>query len=97
MPTNQWLKQSGDLIVIEVLVSPKAKKNKIVGLHDGCLKIRIAATPTDGKANTELIKFLAKSLGIPSYWIKISSGHTSKRKTLDISGITKEAVEGLLE
>jgi hypothetical protein len=83
-------------IVVEVLISPKASKNKIVGVHDGRLKIRIAAPPVDGKANLELIRFLACLLDIPTYDIEIVAGHTSKKKTLRITGVTKTMIDGTL-
>lgn len=96
MPNKSWIQEKGEAIIIEVLISPKASKNKIVGLHDNRLKIRIAAPPVDGKANIELVKFLADELGTPTYNIEIETGYSSKRKTIKISGITKDVVEGLI-
>lgn len=52
-------------LYIKVKVLPKSPKNEIVDImEDGTYKIRIAAPPTDGKANAELMKFLKKSLGL---------------------------------
>lgn len=52
-------------VYIKVKVIPKSPKNEIVDImEDGTYKIRIAAPPTDGKANAELMKFLKKSLGL---------------------------------
>jgi len=95
--TSAWFNEAKGFITIEVLISPKASKNKIVGLHDNRLKIRIAAPPVDGKANQELIRFLSNVLGIPTYDIEIDAGHTNKRKTVKISGVTKEAIGKLAE
>lgn len=101
MPDNEiissWLREEKEAIIIDVLVSPKASRNKIVSIYDGRLKIRVAAIPENGKANTELIKFLAKILDIPTYDIEITAGYSSKKKTLRIKGVTKQTVEKLVE
>jgi uncharacterized protein (TIGR00251 family) len=51
---------------------------------DGVWKIHIAAPPVDGRANKELIRYLAKALDVPRSEIKILKGHTSKQKTVGI-------------
>lgn len=72
------------LIVISVKVIPNAKRNEIVGWENEELKIRIKAVPEDGKANEELIRFLAKTLKISKSQIEIVRGHTSRHKQLAI-------------
>lgn len=42
-------------------IVPCARKTGIVGtMSDGALKVRIAAVPEDGKANTELCRYLGE-------------------------------------
>lgn len=53
-------------------------------MHDGALKISLTAPPVDGKANAALIAFLAGRLGIAQSSIAITSGYTSRQKTLEI-------------
>lgn len=66
-----------------IRVVPSASKTEIVGwMADGCLKIKIAAPPVDGKANQELIEFLAKTFGVSKSDVEIVSGQTSKKKTI---------------
>jgi uncharacterized protein (TIGR00251 family) len=68
-----------------VRVIPNSSKTECVGwMSDGCLKIKIAAPPVDGKANQELISFLSKTLGIQKNEIEITSGLTAKKKTLRV-------------
>jgi uncharacterized protein (TIGR00251 family) len=68
-----------------VRVVPSASKTEIIGwMSDGSLKIRLAAPPVDGKANGELVSFLAKILGVSKNEIEIVSGQTSKKKTLRV-------------
>lgn len=65
-----------------VSVTPNAGRTEIVGWKADALKIRVAAPPVDGKANKELIQYLAKNLGVPKSEIEIVSGHTNKRKRI---------------
>lgn len=76
---------------LKLHIQPGAKKNEIVGLHDGALKIKIKAPPEDGKANKELRAYLAKLLGTPQNTISIDSGESSRKKTLSIAGLTIES------
>jgi len=48
------------------------------------IKIRIAAAPTDGKANRHLIKFLSKKFKVPQKQISIVSGQSSRQKRVRI-------------
>lgn len=66
--------------LIRIKVSPGSRKDEYIStLPDGTIKIRLKATPTDGKANIWLIEFLEKETG--EKW-EIKSGFTSERKTL---------------
>lgn len=48
----------------------------------------------DGKANAELIKYLAKTLGISKSGVRILSGESSRDKIVEVSGI--EGAKALL-
>ena len=56
------------------------------------MHLRIAAPPVKGKANQELITFLASLLGISKGDLAIEKGLTSKRKVISIAGLTQEQV-----
>ena len=71
----QWADQ--DLILVCHL-QPNASKSEFAGLHGEALKVRIQAPPLDGKANTELIKFLAKQFGVSKSAISIISGELNR-------------------
>ncbi len=65
-------------------VIPNSPKNSIEGMQEGVLKVRIKAAPDKGKANDELIEFLAKSFKISKNQITILSGHSSRLKKIKI-------------
>ena len=79
--------------VLHVRVTPRAKRDEIQGLHAGRLKIRLAAPPVEGKANTALIRFLAAQLGIQASRLSLASGEKSREKTVAIRGVSADAVQ----
>jgi uncharacterized protein YggU (UPF0235/DUF167 family) len=56
------------------------------------LRIRLAAPPIDGAANTALIAFLAGALELPKSSIEIRAGDTSRLKMLHVLGDAREIV-----
>ncbi len=50
------------------------------------LKARVRAVPEDGKANAALLKLLAKTIGVPKSAVTLVAGHTSRVKTLRLTG-----------
>jgi uncharacterized protein len=77
---------------ITVQVVPRSGKNDITW-EQGVLKARLTAPPVDGAANEALIALLAERLGLPKRDIRIVRGATSRRKTVEIAGMTPEALE----
>jgi len=77
-------------VMIRVYVQPKASRNSVVGIHDGCLKIAVTSPPVEGKANSAVAGYLAKLLGVAKRDISLSSGQSSRRKVFQVSGKTME-------
>jgi uncharacterized protein (TIGR00251 family) len=70
---------------IRVKVIPKSSKTQLAGyLPDGTWKVKVAAVPEKGKANRELLQFLAEHLGISKSRIRITSGETSQLKRIRV-------------
>jgi uncharacterized protein (TIGR00251 family) len=81
----------GDTLTLAVRITPKASRDALgdfVALPDGrhALAVRIAAPPVDGAANTALIAFIAKTLGVSRTSVTIASGDTARLKLLRITG-----------
>jgi uncharacterized protein (TIGR00251 family) len=75
--------------ILQIKVIPSSSVNKIAGKfvdekNRKYYKINIKAPPEDGKANQELVKFLAKELKIKKSQITIISGETARMKLVEI-------------
>ncbi|MBE9182193.1 DUF167 domain-containing protein [Oculatella sp. LEGE 06141] len=70
--------------VLRVKVKPNSKSQIIKTEEDGSLLIHLKSPPVEGKANTELIKLLAKTYGVTQSSIRIKAGQSSKRKLIEI-------------
>lgn len=83
---------------IVVHVVPRASATVVVGRHGDGLRIRVAAPPVDGAANDELVRFVARRLGLTRRAVAIARGHTGRKKTVVIEGVSSEvALRRLLE
>lgn len=81
---------------INVYVQPRASKTAVIGMHDGAVKIRLAAPPVDGAANAALVEFVAEQLGIAKSRVRIAAGLASRRKTVEVDGVTAQQLAAAL-
>jgi len=78
------LHEKGELY-LRIKVHPNSSKNDLSGvMEDETLKINIKAVPEKGKANIELIRFLAREFNIDKSMIRIISGTGERTKLLKI-------------
>ena len=82
---------------LAVHVSPNASKNEIVSFDNGILRIKVAAPPVKGKANAELVSFLAGVLNISKRGVIIVRGANSRNKLISIEGLSEEDMACRLE
>ena len=86
----------GDLIYLDLKITPNAAKTEVLGVADNRLRIKVAALPQDGRANAALIAFLSKETKCPKKDITIKSGAAGRLKTVTMPAAYKEAAEKLL-
>ncbi len=84
-------------VLISLHVQPKASKSRIIGLHDGCLKLAVAVPPVEGKANKAVVKFLAKMLGVPPRDVTVKSGSLSRRKLVAVNTLNVSEIRSIIE
>ena len=85
-------------MIVRVRLSPNSSSCAVNGIMDAAdgnklLKISVNSVPEKGKANKELIEFMAKKIKVPKSSIEIISGDTERVKRLLISGKIKELEE----
>ncbi len=79
-----WRRDDGVALVLTLHVQPGARRTEVAGVHGDALRIRLAAPPVDGKANAELVRFLADAFGVPRQQVTLVRGETSRRKVVRI-------------
>jgi len=82
-------------VTLDVLVQPRASREKVGPVHDGRLKVAVTWPPVDGGANAAVVALLAKALGVPRSAVEVIAGATSRRKTVRIGGVLRAAVAAL--
>lgn len=69
---------------LTIRVQPGAARSEVVGPHGDALRVRVASPPVDGKANAELVRFLAEHLGVAKAAVEVTRGHTSRTKVVTV-------------
>ena len=77
---------------LTVHVQPRASRTGLCGMYGDALKLAITAPPVEGKANKEVIAFLADLLKIPKRDITIISGAQSRTKRCRIGSLAEGEV-----
>jgi len=94
MVSMDSISESENSVVLRLQVKPNSKKQEIVlDSLDKKITIFVKAPPDKGKANKELLKFMAKILEKNTSEISIVAGLTSRDKTIIIRNNTKQNVE----
>ncbi|XP_063702939.1 UPF0235 protein C15orf40 homolog [Culicoides brevitarsis] len=86
-------------IRINILAKPGAKQNGITDIGSEGVGVQIAAPPVEGEANTELVKYLSKVLGLRKSDVSLDKGSKSRIKVVSVmksDGVTVKSVEDAL-
>ena len=78
---------------LQLRVSPGASVPGIVGRYGAAWKVRVTQAPEDGKANAAVVRLLADTLALRANDVEIVSGHTSRDKTVALTGIDRDEIE----
>ena len=81
---------------IAVRIAPRASRESIGATLGGEVIVRVTAPPVDGRANEALIRLLAKRLKVGRRSVAVVQGRHSRRKVVEIRGLTEEEVRGRL-
>ncbi len=80
-------------IRLNLRVAPGGSRSAVVGRHGDAWKIRVVAAPERGRANASVVALLASTLGLRAPDVRIVSGTTSRNKTVELVGVTRDEAE----
>ena len=84
-----WFRWEGNDLILRLRVTARASDDSFVGVANDCLKVRIAAPPAEGRANAQLIDFLARQFGTAKASIVLSRGRNARIKIVRIRTPTR--------
>jgi uncharacterized protein (TIGR00251 family) len=85
-----------DGVTLLLRLQPRAKREGLVGQHNGRLKVAVKAAPVDGAANEALTRLLADIFGLPKSAVVLLAGNTSKEKRVLLKHIElKQVLESI--
>jgi len=88
--------KGGEGVIVTVKATPRSSVSRVESVVAGALKVRLAAPPVDGAANTELIKTLASFFGVAKSTVTILSGESSRAKRAWVRGVTMDQAGDLV-
>ena len=77
---------------LDVRIAPRASRDAIGATLGGELVIRVTAPPVDGRANEAVVRLLAKRLRVAPSMVSIVRGVRSRRKVVEVVGLTEAEV-----
>jgi len=70
-----------------VKVQARARREEVVGVQSGVLRLRVTAPPVEGRANQAVVRLLAQHLRLPKSSIKITAGERAPIKLVEVAGL----------
>ena len=87
------VRATGDGVAIDVLVSPRASRARFGPVHGDRVKVAVTAPPVDGEANAAVVELVARTLGVARWAVSVTSGQSSRRKTVTVRGVDAARVQ----
>lgn len=84
--------------ILHLLLKPNSRKQALeFDLASKTVTIHVKSPPEKGKANRELLKFLAKYFEKPANEIELIAGHTSRDKAVFFHNTNKNTIRTKLK
>lgn len=82
----------GGSVRIPVRLTPRGGADRVEGVVEGVLRVRVAAPAVDGAANKALLRLLADELGVARSAVHLATGETSRTKLVEVEGLDPAAL-----
>jgi uncharacterized protein YggU (UPF0235/DUF167 family) len=92
-----WLRKGEAFVDVQVVAKPGASRRGILRREARGLVIALNSRPSNGRANDELLEFLADLIGTPRSTISILRGHTGRVKTVRIEAREPARIAAVLQ
>jgi uncharacterized protein (TIGR00251 family) len=86
-----------DALVLRLHVQPGAGRTAVVGRHGDALKVRVAAPPEGGRANTACTELVASIFNVKAAAVELTGGAASRSKRVSVAGVERDEAVRLLE
>jgi uncharacterized protein (TIGR00251 family) len=73
--------------ILPVAAQPGARREGVLGVRAGALRVAVTAPPDKGKANAAIQSVLAEALGCRAAQVTLFSGVASRQKRFRIAGV----------
>ena len=84
-------------VILTVRAHAGARRNAVVGVREGMLRVAVTEAPEKGKANKAIVAVLSKALGVSKSAVVLVSGATSPRKRFLIAGADADTLSASLQ
>uniref|UniRef100_A0A8C2KCA4 Zgc:193812 n=1 Tax=Cyprinus carpio TaxID=7962 RepID=A0A8C2KCA4_CYPCA len=92
-PPGPVTKVKDGTITIAIHAKPGAKQNAVTDVSEEAVGVAIAAPPTDGEANAELLRYLTKVLELKKSQVSLDKGSKSREKVIRVTAaISQEEI-----
>ncbi|HET8652081.1 MAG TPA: DUF167 domain-containing protein [Gaiellaceae bacterium] len=78
---------------LRLRVVPGSKSAGIIGRRGDAWKLRVSAAPERGRANDAALRLLAETLRVQPADVRLVSGHSSRDKIVEVTGIAPSEAE----
>ncbi|MBX3436268.1 MAG: DUF167 domain-containing protein [Planctomycetaceae bacterium] len=91
------LTETAEGVLLAVTAQPGARREGVVGAHNGRLKVAVTQAAEKGKANAQIVQVLADSLQLKRSQLQLRSGVTSRQKTFLVRDVSRLELQSRLD
>ncbi|MGI8806760.1 MAG: DUF167 domain-containing protein [Acidimicrobiales bacterium] len=83
-------------LLLRLHVQPGAGRSAVVGRHGDALKLRVAAPPSEGRANKATVALVASTFGVAEADVELVGGVSSRSKRVRVRGLPADDARRLI-
>lgn len=89
--------RTGKGLVFRVRARPGGSRRFAGGAYQGALKVQTTLAPEKGKANSDILKIVARALGLRKSQVSLAAGSKGRNKKVLVLGIDPEELQKRLD